>query len=125
MASTRHSGQPPTPPREEGAELYREFIDPALRGIPLKLEANVAGVLVAQPPRYPPRSDCGLSPQQIDVLRLAADGLTDEEIADRLCISVSAAKHRFKVVYQRLGINRLISPRAAAVAIGLRRGWIR
>jgi DNA-binding CsgD family transcriptional regulator len=62
-----------------------------------------------------------LSTRELEVLRLASNGLSGPEIADRLVISPSTVKTHFENVYEKLGV----SDRPAAVALALRRGLIR
>jgi DNA-binding CsgD family transcriptional regulator len=52
----------------------------------------------------------GLSAREMDVLRLAAKGLTTRAIADRLYISPKTADHHIQHVYTKIGV----STRAAA-----------
>jgi HD-GYP domain-containing protein (c-di-GMP phosphodiesterase class II) len=52
----------------------------------------------------------GLSEREVDVLRLAARGLTAKEIADRLFISPKTADHHIQHIYNKIGV----STRAAA-----------
>jgi HD-GYP domain-containing protein (c-di-GMP phosphodiesterase class II)/DNA-binding CsgD family transcriptional regulator len=52
----------------------------------------------------------GLSRREVDVLRLAAKGLTTKQIADRLFISTKTADHHIQHVYNKIGV----STRAAA-----------
>jgi DNA-binding CsgD family transcriptional regulator len=52
----------------------------------------------------------GLSGREIDVLRLAAKGLTTKAIADRLYISPKTADHHIQHIYDKIGV----STRAAA-----------
>jgi DNA-binding NarL/FixJ family response regulator len=58
---------------------------------------------------------------EAQVLRLAADGYTNNRIAHELGISVSAVKARLESAFLRLGA----ADRAHAVAIALRERWIR
>jgi DNA-binding CsgD family transcriptional regulator len=62
-----------------------------------------------------------LSERELEVLALAADGLTGRAIAERLFISPSTIKTHFENIYDKLGV----SDRAAAVAQGLRLGLLR
>jgi len=57
-------------------------------------------------PQYPG----GLSPREVDVLRLAARGLTTQEIGDRLFISPKTADHHIQHIYNKIDV----STRAAA-----------
>jgi HD-GYP domain-containing protein (c-di-GMP phosphodiesterase class II) len=52
----------------------------------------------------------GLSRREVDVLRLAAKGLTTREIGERLFISTKTADHHIQHVYTKIGV----STRAAA-----------
>jgi DNA-binding CsgD family transcriptional regulator len=61
-----------------------------------------------------------LSPREIEVLRLAAEGCSGPEIAERLVLSPSTVKSHFENVYEKLGVG----DRAAAVARALRTGLI-
>lgn len=52
----------------------------------------------------------GLSQREVDVLRLAARGLTTQQIADRLHIAPKTADHHIQHIYTKIGV----STRAAA-----------
>lgn len=64
--------------------------------------------------RYP----SGLSEREVDVLRLAARGLTTRDIADRLHISAKTADHHIQHVYTKTGV----STRAAAALWAIQHG---
>jgi PAS domain S-box-containing protein len=69
------------------------------------------------------RADLGarrLSARELDVLRLAAEGNTGPQIADKLVLSPATVKTHFENIYEKLGV----SDRAAAVAYALRIGLI-
>jgi HD-GYP domain-containing protein (c-di-GMP phosphodiesterase class II) len=57
-----------------------------------------------------PEHPGGLTGREVEVLRLAAKGLTTREIADRLYISPKTADHHIQHVYTKIGV----STRAAA-----------
>jgi PAS domain S-box-containing protein len=61
-----------------------------------------------------------LSPRELEVLRLAAEGVSGPAIAERLFVSPSTIKTHFEHIYDKLGV----SDRAAAVAHALRVGLI-
>jgi HD-GYP domain-containing protein (c-di-GMP phosphodiesterase class II) len=69
----------------------------------------VAGHRKPAPAARAPRPG-GLSQREVEVLRLAAMGLTTREIADRLFISPKTADHHIQHVYTKIGV----STRAAA-----------
>ena len=57
-----------------------------------------------------PKMPGGLSNREVDVLRLAARGLTTQEIADRLFIAPKTADHHIQHIYNKINV----STRAAA-----------
>ena len=61
-----------------------------------------------------------LTPRELEVLQLAADGLSGRRIAERLFVSPSTIKTHFNHIYEKLGV----SDRPAAVATALRLGLI-
>jgi PAS domain S-box-containing protein len=62
-----------------------------------------------------------LSERELEVLRLASDGNSGPEIAERLVLSPATIKTHFENIYEKLGV----SDRAAAVAYAIRIGLIR
>jgi DNA-binding NarL/FixJ family response regulator len=62
----------------------------------------------------------GLTPKEIDVLRLIAAGNANKEIAAQLSITEETVKSRVKNILDKLGAN----DRTHAVTIGLKRGII-
>jgi len=65
-------------------------------------------------------SDDALSPREVDVLRLIAEGNSNKLVADRLSISEDTVKGHVKNILSKLGAN----DRTHAVTIGLKRGII-
>jgi len=61
-----------------------------------------------------------LSERELDVLRLAARGLTNRQIGHELGISHRTVQGHLQSVYGKLGVNS----RTEAVTEALRRGWI-
>ena len=62
----------------------------------------------------------GLTPKEIDVLRLIAAGNANKEIAAQLSITEETVKSRVKNILDKLGAN----DRTHAVTIGVKRGII-
>jgi two-component system nitrate/nitrite response regulator NarL len=61
-----------------------------------------------------------LTARELDVLRLAAAGMSVKSIAAELYVGVTTVKTHLQHVYDKLGVN----DRAAAVAAGMRRGLL-
>jgi DNA-binding NarL/FixJ family response regulator len=61
-----------------------------------------------------------LTGREVEILRLAADGLTNREIGSRLFVSLGTVKSHLDNIYRKLEA----SDRAHAVAIALRRGML-
>jgi DNA-binding NarL/FixJ family response regulator/PAS domain-containing protein len=61
-----------------------------------------------------------LTPRQLEVMQLAAEGCSGREIADRLFISPTTVKSHFENVYAKFGV----SDRTSAVAEAMRYGLI-
>ncbi len=66
------------------------------------------------------QTEAGLSPQEIEVLRLIAAGATNREIADRLYWSEVTVKRKVQDILEKLGVAN----RPQAVAEALRRGLL-
>jgi DNA-binding CsgD family transcriptional regulator len=62
-----------------------------------------------------------LTPREVQVLKLAADGLNAPLIAERLVVSTSTVRSHFRNLYEKLDVP----DRAAAVAKAMRLGLIR
>jgi ATP/maltotriose-dependent transcriptional regulator MalT len=61
-----------------------------------------------------------LSPRELQVLTLAAEGLSGPQIAEQLFVSPSTVKTHLEHIYDKLGVG----DRAAAVATALRSGLV-
>lgn len=74
--------------------------------------AATAGKRVPQPG--------GLSPREVDVLRLAAMGFTTQQIGERLHISAKTADHHIQHIYNKIAV----STRAAAALWAMQNGIV-
>ncbi|HSK27140.1 MAG TPA: LuxR C-terminal-related transcriptional regulator, partial [Jiangellales bacterium] len=83
----------------------------AERGV-ARQELAVLGV--PYPPEVPVRRPDGLSAREAEVLRLVADGRSNEQIAAELVLSVRTVERHLATAYQKLGLHGRTS-RAAAV----------
>jgi PAS domain S-box-containing protein len=89
------------------------------QGEPLYAVLQVQETLArAQAP--PPEERPQLSPRELEVIRLVAEGLSGPGIAERLHLSPETIKDHLRSAYRKLGVNE----RAAAVAQALRGGLI-
>jgi len=68
----------------------------------------------------PDPSDQTLTPREIEVLRMVAEGLGNKEIASRLGISDHTVKFHISSIFAKLGA----SSRTEAVTVGIRQGLI-
>ena len=64
----------------------------------------------------PPVAAAHLSGRELEVLELVSEGLTNEAIADRLCLSVRTVERHLTNVYAKLHVSGK-SGRAAAAAL--------
>jgi DNA-binding NarL/FixJ family response regulator len=81
------------------------------RGIPAPVAARLA--------EYTPR--IGLTPRELEVLRLVADGLSNAQVAERIGRTEGTVKVHLKNILQKLDVR----DRTEAVTTALRRGFIR
>ncbi len=61
----------------------------------------------------------GLTRRQAQVLSLVEEGLSNVEIADRLCISAKTAEHHVSAIIARLGVTGRRDAAVAARALGM------
>lgn len=68
----------------------------------------------------------GLTDRQLDVLELAMEGLTNQQIADRLFVSVDTVKTHLRRTYAQLHDASGAPATGAlhAIALALTRGWM-
>lgn len=62
------------------------------------------------------RESITLTEREMDVLRLAADGMSNKDIAAELFVGVTTVKSHMQHIYEKLGV----SDRSSAVAAGMR-----
>ena len=61
-----------------------------------------------------------LSAREVDVIKLATKGLSNQEIADELCLSLRTVQGHLAHIFNKLGV----SSRTEAVVRALKAGWV-
>lgn len=61
----------------------------------------------------------GITPRELDVLRLIAEGLSTRQMADRLCVSDNTVKTHCSRLFDKLGVNRRTQAVQAGKQLGL------
>ena len=69
-------------------------------------------------PKHEP--SVALSEREIDILKLAAEGLSNQDIADKLFLSVRTVQAHLGHIFNKIGVGS----RTEAVVRALREGWI-
>jgi HD-GYP domain-containing protein (c-di-GMP phosphodiesterase class II) len=120
--TAERADRPPFSAEDAAAELRRRALQGVLepRATRAVLEAAGHGKSEA-PASNRPRNPGGLSRREVDVLGLAARGLTAREIADRLCISPKTTDHHIQHIYNKIGV----STRAAAALWAMQHAVVR
>ena len=108
-------GRPGAPPDRAARRLQQECGDGALDGDAVAAVLTAAGHVGAVRQR-----PAGLTDRQLEVLRLAARGLSNREVAERLGISRRTAEHHVQDVYAKIGC----STRAGAALFAMRHGLV-
>jgi NarL family two-component system response regulator LiaR len=67
-----------------------------------------------------PGRELGLSPRESEVLALIAQGLSNQEIADRAFLSINSVKTYIRTAYRKIGVER----RTQAVLWATRNGFV-
>jgi ATP/maltotriose-dependent transcriptional regulator MalT len=83
--------------------------------------ARRARLSIPSPPSpASPGDQFGLTPREIDVLRLIADGLTNKQIAATLYISQKTAEHHVSRILGKLGVHTRAGAGSLAHQLGIR-----
>ncbi len=123
-------------PSDNGTELHvrrlRGFVlealrrDPRLRVVELtpdgrRCAVSVAGVGLVHLEIRPPenRRTCPLTPRELDVLRAAADGLSNEEIGRELTITAQTVKFHLANIFRKLEVANRTEATRYACQMGL------
>jgi ATP/maltotriose-dependent transcriptional regulator MalT len=85
------------------SEIARTIDDPHVRKQFLdRVEERIAP---AATPEERPANSAGLSPREIEVLRLVAKGLSDAQVGEQLFISPRTVARHLQSIYNKLGVN--------------------
>ncbi len=110
-------------PRDATSEEIVAAIQATATGLvvlhPDALHSVLSPILPGELPESDP-SDQILTPREIEVLRMVAEGLGNKEIASRLGISDHTVKFHISSIFAKLGA----SSRTEAVTVGIRQGLI-
>ena len=96
-----------------GTAAGQTYVDPAVAG---KLFTHVAGVNVA----HDSTATDSLSPRELDVLRLLANGLSNTDIAAQLFLSEGTVRNYVSAIFTKLGVT----DRTQTAVIALRHGLV-
>jgi len=80
--------------------------------------AEIEAFLGAEASSARPIAAAGLSARELEVLRLVSQGLTNQLIADRLCLSVRTVERHLTNIYAKLQVSGKAG-RAAAAALSV------
>lgn len=94
--------------KDSGPALLTEAIRAAVSGDALISPSITVRLLARLSPPAPVREETGLSAREFDVVRLAARGLTNAEIATRLFIAVGTVKTHLANVQMKLGARNRV-----------------
>ncbi len=109
-------------PAFSASEAASLLFDEVQRG---RLDGSAVASVLRAAGHRPPRKQAsagpdGLSPRELEVLRLLSRGLSDKEIAQRLALSTRTVHHHVEHIYEKTGI----SGRAAAALYAVRHDLI-
>ena len=94
--------------KDSGPALLVEAVRAAVSGDALISPSITVRLLEHLSPPAPSGNDGGLSPRELDVVKLTALGLTNAEIATRLFISVGTVKTHLGSVQTKLGVRNRV-----------------
>jgi DNA-binding NarL/FixJ family response regulator len=107
-------------PKTVGLNELLEAIRATSRGesvLPPSVASVVVRHLAGKTPSIP---DDGLTPREMQVLRLVAEGLSNHQIARRLNLSVRTVEAHLTHIYAKLGVGS----RTEALLLAQRKGWL-
>jgi LuxR family maltose regulon positive regulatory protein len=107
---------------DEGEPMAALLRQAAARGVAVEYVAKLLGALApspsSPPPRVPPLIE-PLSERELQVLRLVAAGLTNQQIADELVVVVATVKAHINRIYRKLDVTNRVQAVARARELNL------
>jgi DNA-binding CsgD family transcriptional regulator len=85
----------------EGIVALAEGIVGSVRAITRSRASSLASATRKAEPTYP----AGLTPREVEVLRLVADGLTNQQAADRLSVTSRTINAHLTSIYSKIGVT--------------------
>jgi len=116
-----HAGVRAVLPVDVGANQLRAAIAAVAAGFVVMRPEDIPGGAGAAPARTaPPATEARLTPRELEVLGLLAEGIGNKGIATRLAISERTVKFHIAAIFDKLGVTS----RTEAVTAGVRQGLI-
>ncbi len=106
--------------KDAGAEQIRAAVQAVARGEAALDPAVQHHVLAALTEQAPSELPDGLTPREVEVLQLIAEGLTNAEIAERLVVSAATVKSHVNHIFAKAGVR----DRAQAVVYAFSQGLV-
>jgi DNA-binding NarL/FixJ family response regulator len=106
--------------KDAGAEQIREAVEAVARGEAALDPAVQHHVLAALTEPAVSELPDGLTPREVEVLQLIAEGLTNTEIAERLVVSAATVKSHVNHIFAKAGVR----DRAQAVVYAYSHGLV-
>ena len=84
--------------------------------VPVEVRVPIAAPFVLDTTRV---QELGVTPRELEVLQLIAEGLSTREMAERLCVSENTVKTHCSRVFDKLGVKRRTQAVQAGKQFGL------
>lgn len=104
-------------PKTTESNVLRTAIAAVLEG---GIYLPAIGLDGAAPSPPPPADSLGLTPRQVDVLRMLVDGRSNKSIARALDLAPSTVKTHIEAIFQRLHVSSRTQAVVAAARLGLK-----
>jgi DNA-binding NarL/FixJ family response regulator len=108
--------------KDAGAEEIRAAVEAVARGeaaLDPAIQHHVLAAVAEPAPAPEPEAPDDLTPREIEVLRLIAEGLTNAEIAERLVVSAATVKSHVNHIFSKIGARDRAQAVVYAYANGL------